>query len=70
MKVILMLIIEMKKQAAESKIGAKLLFLPYLLGERAPFMDLNAKATFFGVGRDTMKSDFLEQSLNQLLLLL
>ena len=50
---------EMKEQAAESKIGAKgLLFLPYLLGERAPFMDLNAKATFFGVGRDTMKSDF------------
>lgn len=50
---------EMEEQAKKSITGAGgLLFLPYLLGERAPFMDLNTKGTFFGIGRNTMKSDF------------
>jgi sugar (pentulose or hexulose) kinase len=50
---------EMEESAKRSVVGAGgVLFLPYLLGERAPFIDTNTKGTFFGISRDTMKSDF------------
>ena len=40
----------MEKEAGESVLGAKgLIFLPYLLGERAPIWDDNARGVFFGI---------------------
>lgn len=42
----------MEKDAGESSIGAGgLIFLPYLLGERAPLWDYNARGVFFGLER-------------------
>jgi xylulokinase len=46
--------------AASSPIGAnRLLFLPYLMGERTPHLDSNARGTFFGISAMHTKSDFL-----------
>lgn len=42
----------MENNAKLSSIGSNgIIFLPYLLGERAPFRSLTAKATFFGISR-------------------
>ncbi len=42
----------MEKDATEASIGAGgLVFLPYLLGERAPIWDGNARGVFFGLER-------------------
>ncbi len=50
---------QMESQANSSTIGASgIIFLPYLLGERAPFVDLDAKGTFFGAGRGCDQKDF------------
>jgi len=50
---------KMENHAHHSSIGAKgVLFLPYLLGERAPFKSVNARASFFGVSRFTSIEDF------------
>lgn len=50
---------KMENQAQSSKVGAGgIIFLPYLLGERAPFALPNAKATFFGVSRNNTTMDF------------
>lgn len=35
-----------------------MVFLPYLLGERAPFIDPNATGSFFGIRRDSTIVDF------------
>lgn len=44
--------------AAQSPAGAKgLLYLPYLLGERAPLWNLDARACFVGMGISTDKKD-------------
>jgi xylulokinase len=49
----------MENSAHNSSIGAKgMLFLPYLLGERAPFKSTNAKGTFFGISRYSTNDDF------------
>ena len=49
----------MENSAHNSSIGAKgILFLPYLLGERAPFKSINAKGTFFGISRYSTNDDF------------
>jgi xylulokinase len=49
----------MENSAHSSSIGAKgVLFLPYLLGERAPFKSTNAKGTFFGISRYSTSDDF------------
>lgn len=49
----------MENQASSSSTGANgIIFLPYLLGERAPFKSLNAKASFFGVSRSSSLEDF------------
>lgn len=49
----------MENNAHDSSVGAKgIIFLPYLLGERAPFRAVNAKASFFGISRYTKKEDF------------
>ena len=42
----------MEKDAGEASVGAGgLIFLPYLLGERAPLWDCNARGVFFGLER-------------------
>jgi sugar (pentulose or hexulose) kinase len=48
----------MEKEARESQIGAGgLIFLPYLMGERAPLWDLNARGVFFGLERTHTRKD-------------
>lgn len=48
----------MEKEAGESDIGARgLVFLPYLLGERAPLWDDNARGVFFGLERMHTRKD-------------
>jgi sugar (pentulose or hexulose) kinase len=50
---------KMESEALFSPPGANgLIFLPFLLGERAPFIDNNIKATFFGINRDSKREDF------------
>ena len=42
----------MEKDAGEASLGAGgVIFLPYLLGERAPIWDYNARGVFFGLER-------------------
>ncbi len=48
----------MEKDASESDIGAKgLIFLPYLLGERMPLWNDNARGVFFGIERLHTRKD-------------
>ena len=48
----------MEKEAAESDVGAKgLIFLPFLLGERTPIWDSNARGVFFGLERMHTRKD-------------
>lgn len=48
----------MEKDAGESEIGARgLIFLPYLLGERTPLWDDNARGVFFGLERMHTRKD-------------
>ncbi|WP_312503617.1 FGGY-family carbohydrate kinase [Lacrimispora sp.] len=48
----------MEKEAGESVLGARgLIFLPYLLGERAPIWDDNARGVFFGIERMHTRKD-------------
>ena len=50
---------KIESEALSSSPGANgLIFLPFLLGERAPFIDKNIKATFFGINRDSKREDF------------
>ncbi|MBQ2265516.1 MAG: xylulokinase [Oscillospiraceae bacterium] len=50
----------MDKAALESPIGAnKLLYLPYLMGERTPHLDPNARGVFFGLSAIHEKRDML-----------
>lgn len=48
----------MEKDAGESAIGARgLIFLPYLLGERVPLWNDNARGVFFGLERMHTRKD-------------
>lgn len=38
-------------------------FLPYLMGERSPINDVNARGTFIGITMDTQRSDFTQSVL-------
>ena len=50
----------MVAEATEAPPGAAgLTFLPYLLGERAPVWDSNARAVFFGLGRNHGRADMI-----------
>ncbi len=50
---------KMENSASKSKPGADgVLFLPYLLGERAPFSNPNASGTFFGLRRNSTQVQF------------
>lgn len=50
---------QMENKAQLSVVGSGgIVFLPYLLGERAPFTAPNATASFFGMNRSTTIKDF------------
>ncbi|NLX94451.1 MAG: xylulokinase [Clostridiales bacterium] len=50
----------MDMKAATSPIGAnRLLYLPYLMGERTPHLDANARGVFFGLSAMHTKNDLL-----------
>ncbi len=50
----------MDQQAEKSPIGAnRLLYLPYLMGERSPLLDPNARGVFFGLSAIHTKYDML-----------
>ena len=50
----------MDKEAEQSPIGAnRLLYLPYLMGERTPHLDANARGVFFGLSAMHEKRDML-----------
>ena len=48
----------------EEKLGRnKVFFLPYLMGERSPINDTDARATFTGISMDTSKADLTQSVL-------
>lgn len=50
----------MDKEAEKSPLGAnRLLFLPYLMGERTPHLDPDCRGVFFGISAIHKKSDFI-----------
>ena len=50
---------EIESDAQSSPPGANgLVFLPFLLGERAPFTDKDIRGTFFGINRESQQQDF------------
>ena len=50
----------MNREAAQSPIGAnRLLFLPYLMGERSPLLDANARGAFIGLSAIHTRRDLL-----------
>jgi xylulokinase len=54
----------MDELALESEPGAKgLLFLPYLLGERSPRWNPNARGAFFGLGMEHTRADIVRATL-------
>lgn len=49
----------MENNAHQVSIGAHgIVFLPYMLGERSPFKNPNARGVFFGVDRGSTKNEF------------
>jgi xylulokinase len=51
----------MNQQAAKSPIGAnRLIFLPYLMGERSPINDTGAQGLFIGLRPDTSRADMYQ----------
>lgn len=50
----------MNHEAAQSPVGAnRLLFLPYLMGERSPLLDANARGAFIGLSAIHTRRDLL-----------
>ena len=50
----------MEAEANDAPAGAGgIVFLPYLLGERAPIWDASARAVFFGLGRSHVRADLV-----------
>lgn len=50
----------MEKEASLSEVGARgLLFLPYLMGERAPIWDNDVRGIFWGIERIHTRKDFI-----------
>lgn len=48
------------KEASSSPVGSQgLIYLPYLMGERTPHLDPNAKGVFFGLTAKHNRSDFI-----------
>ena len=52
----------MDQQAARVPLGAnRLLYLPYLMGERSPLLDENSRGVFFGLSAIHSKYDMLRR---------
>lgn len=50
-----------QKEITEEKMGKNsVYFLPYLMGERSPINDTNARGTFLGLHMDTSRSDLVQ----------
>ncbi len=50
-----------QKDITDEKLGAnRVYFLPYLMGERSPINDTNARATFLGMTMDSTRSDMVQ----------
>lgn len=50
-----------KEQASVTKLGENhVYFLPYLMGERSPHNDPNARGTFIGMTMDTSRADMTQ----------
>ena len=50
-----------QKPITEDKLGRNhVYFLPYLMGERSPINDTNARGTFIGMSMDTTRSDLTQ----------
>ena len=50
-----------QKDITDEKLGTnRVFFLPYLMGERSPINDTNARATFLGMTMDTTRSDMVQ----------
>lgn len=48
-------------EITDGKLGEnRVYFLPYLMGERSPINDTNARGTFIGMSADTTRSDMLQ----------
>lgn len=48
-------------EITDEKLGRnRVFFLPYLMGERSPINDVNARGTFTGLSMDTSRSDMLQ----------
>ncbi|MGO5114806.1 xylulokinase [Candidatus Avoscillospira sp. LCP25S3_F1] len=51
---------EINRQIAATPVGANgVLFLPYLMGERSPWWDANARGAFLGLKQETAHADLL-----------
>ena len=50
-----------QKDITEEKLGCnRVFFLPYLMGERSPINDVNARGTFTGLSMDSTRSDMMQ----------
>ena len=50
-----------QKDITEEKLGRnRVFFLPYLMGERSPINDVNARGTFTGLSMDSTRSDMMQ----------
>lgn len=56
------------EQAPIQKLGENhVFFLPYLMGERSPHNDPDARGVFFGMSMDTSRADMTQAVLEELL---
>ena len=52
---------EIQAEITDDKLGRnQVFFLPYLMGERSPINDTNARGTFTGMSMDTSRADMLQ----------
>ena len=50
-----------QKDITDEKLGCnRVFFLPYLMGERSPINDVNARGTFTGLSMDSSRSDMMQ----------
>ena len=50
-----------QKHITDEKLGQnRVFFLPYLMGERSPINDVNARGTFTGISMDSSRSDMMQ----------
>ena len=50
-----------QKEISEAKLGKnRVFFLPYLMGERSPINDTDARGTFIGLSMDTTRADMVQ----------